>query len=303
VRRNPPERSSFSTAYVFLIGTGRCGSTLVHQLLARHPRVGFISNLEDRVPGLPPSARCSSNAVYRHAPARVTGTSWFRYAPSEAYRALAREVSPMVTEPSRDLLASDAMPWLAERFRSFFATRAHAQRTPVFLHRFTGWPRTGFVREVFPEARFINVVRDGRAVVASGLQTPWWRGHQGPERWPWGPLPPAYAAEWEASGRSFVLLAGLGWKMLMDSYATARDLMPADQWLDIRFEDVLAHPQACFKQMLDFMGLDQDRPFNRALSGTRFAVDRQAAFRRELGPAVELLERSLADHLRFWGYS
>ena len=54
--------------YVFLIGTGRCGSTLVHQLLARHPDVGFISNLEDRVPGLPASARRPGNALYRHAP-------------------------------------------------------------------------------------------------------------------------------------------------------------------------------------------------------------------------------------------
>jgi hypothetical protein len=290
--------------YVFLIGTGRCGSTLVHQLLARHRDVGFISNLEDRVPGLPAGARRSGNALYRHIPYPASGTAWLRYAPSEAYRALSREVSPMVTEPSRDLLATDAMPWLADRFRSFFATRAGAQRKPVFLHKFTGWPRTGFVGEVFPEARFINVVRDGRAVVASGLRTPWWRGHQGPEQWPWGPLPPAYAAEWEASGRSFVLLAGLGWKLLMDAFAAARDLVPPGQWLDVRFEDVLANPGPRFKEMLDLMGLEGDRTFTRSLSRTQFAVDRQEAFRYELGPAaVELLERSLGDHLRSWGYS
>ena len=302
--RNPPEDSLSSTMYVFLVGTGRCGSTLVHQLLARHPEVGFLTNLEDRLPGLPANAWRSSNAVYRHAPVWATGTGRLRVAPSEAYRTLAREVSPMVTEPSRDLLASDAMPWLVERFRSFFVTRAHAQHRPVFLHKFTGWPRTGFIGEVFPEARFINVVRDGRAVVASGLKTPWWRGHQGPERWPWGPLPPGYAAEWEASGRSFVLLAGLGWKILMDAYAAARDLVPADRWLDVRFEDVLADPRASFKHMLDLMGLEEDRRFDRALSRERFVDDRREAFRRELGPAaVELLERSLAGHLERWGYS
>jgi hypothetical protein len=290
--------------YVFLIGTGRCGSTLVHQLLARHPDVGFISNLEDRLPGLPAAARRSANALYRRAPVPASGTGWLRYAPSEAYRALAREVSPMVTEPSRDLLAADAMPWLADRFESFFATRARAQGKPVFLHKFTGWPRTGFVGQVFPGARFINVVRDGRAVVASGLRTPWWRGHQGPERWPWGPLPPAYAAEWEASGRSFVLLAGLGWKLLMDAFAAARDLVPPGQWLDVRFEDVLANPGPCFKEMLDLMGLEENRSFTRSLSRTRFAADRREAFRSQLGPAaVQLLERSLADHLRAWGYS
>jgi hypothetical protein len=133
-----------------LIGTGRCGSTLVHQLLARHPDVGFISNLEDRVPGLPANARRSGNALDRHVPVPASGASWLRYAPSEAYRALVCEVSPMVTEPSRDLVAADAVPWLADRLESFFATRACAQRKPVFLHKFTGWPRTGVVLQVFP---------------------------------------------------------------------------------------------------------------------------------------------------------
>jgi hypothetical protein len=193
---------------------------------------------------------------------------------------------------------------LAGRFQAFFASRAAAQRTPVFLHKFTGWPRAGFIAAVLPEARFINVVRDGRAVVASGLKTPWWRGHRGPEQWPWGHLPPEYAAEWEASGRSFVLLAGLGWKLLMDAYASARDLVPADRWLDVRFEDVLADPRSCFKEMLAHMELEEERSFVRALSGTRFAADRGEAFRQELGPAaVELLERSLSGHLRRWGYS
>jgi Sulfotransferase family len=290
--------------YVFLIGTGRCGSTLVHELLACHPGVGFISNLEDRVPGMPAIARRSGNALYRQTPTWVRRTRGFRYAPSEAYQALAREVSPTITEPSRDLLAADAIPWLAERFRAFFTTRAAAQLTPVFLHKFTGWPRTGFVTAVLPEARFIHVVRDGRAVVASGLKTPWWRGHRGPEQWPWGPLPPEYAAEWEAGGRSFVLLAGLGWKLLMDAYASARDLVPAGRWLDVRFEDVLADPRSCFREMLAHMELEEERSFVRALSGTRFAADRREAFRRELGPAaVELLERSLGGHLHRWGYT
>jgi hypothetical protein len=36
----------------FVIGTGRCGSTLVQEVLARHPQVGFVSNLEDKLPTL-----------------------------------------------------------------------------------------------------------------------------------------------------------------------------------------------------------------------------------------------------------
>ena len=44
-----------TSEFAFVLGTGRCGSTLVHELVARHPDVGFLSNLEDRVP-LPAAA-------------------------------------------------------------------------------------------------------------------------------------------------------------------------------------------------------------------------------------------------------
>ena len=76
----------------FVLGTGRCGSTLVHEIIARHPDVGFISNVEDRFPSLPVPGRFN-NDVYRRVPDRFTTKGRIRFAPSEAYRILAREVS------------------------------------------------------------------------------------------------------------------------------------------------------------------------------------------------------------------
>jgi hypothetical protein len=162
------------SVFVFLVSAGRSGSSLVQELLARHPDVGFVSNLEDRLPWLPSGAGRWNNALYRRVPPAMTRKGRLRYAPSEAWRALGVQVSPMLVRPVRDLQASDAMPWVTERFRRFFLDRARVQGKPVFIHKFTGWPRTGFVSAVFPDARFIHVVRDGRAVVASDLQTSWW---------------------------------------------------------------------------------------------------------------------------------
>jgi len=289
--------------FVFVIGTGRCGSTLVQELLCRHPEVGFLSNVEDRARFLPAAAGRFNNELYRRLPPSLTRKGRLRYAPSEGYRVLARSVSPMVTDSFRDLVAADAMPWVADRFRAFFTERARAQRKPVFIHKYTGWPRTGFVREVFPEARFINVTRDGRAVAASALRTSWWKGHLGPEAWQWGPLPPAYAAEWEASGYSFPVLAAQCWKILMDAYAAARNLVPADRWMDVRFEDVLADPDARLKEMLAFMGLNEHPAVHAAVSKIALSADRQREYRRQLDPdSLALVERSLAGHLSAWGY-
>ena len=176
-------------SFAFVLGTGRCGSTLVHEVLARHPAVGFLSNVEDRLP-LPPIAGRWNNEIFRAVPAALTRKGRLRFAPSEGYRALGRSVSPVLAAPLRDLRAQDVTPWLEQRTRRFFTGRAEAQGRPVFLHKFTGWPRAGFLGRVFPEARFVHVVRDGRAVANSFLQMPWWRGYEGPDAWGWGPLPP-----------------------------------------------------------------------------------------------------------------
>ena len=296
-----PDATSASRL-VFVLGTGRCGSTLVEEVLCRHPSVGFVSNLEDRF-NLPVSAGRWNGSLYRRLPAAVTQKSRLRYAPSEAYRVLSREVSPLLVSAPRDLLASDVTPWLENRFRTFFTDRAHAQGTDTFLHKFTGWPRSGFIRGVFPSARFIHVVRDGRAVANSWLQMPWWLGYEGPDHWQWGPLPADLAAEWQESGESFVVLAGLLWKMLIDAFDLARKGIPASDWLEVRYEDVAANPRTAFAKMLEFCGLPWDAEFERGFERHSFTASRSDAFRRDLAaPDVDRLSRILASPLASRGY-
>lgn len=290
-------------AFAFVLGTGRCGSTLLHEVLARHPDVGFLSNVEDRAP-LPPVAGRFNNDLYRLVPPVLTRKGRVRFAPSEGYRALERSVSPLVSAPPRDLVAEDVTPWLDARMRRFFGTRAQAQGRPLFLHKFTGWPRARFLARIFPEARFVHVVRDGRAVANSFLQMPWWRGHEGPEAWGWGPLPAGYAAEWEASGRSFALLAGLEWKLLMDAFEQARAEIPAERWLEIRYEDFVASPREVTATALEFLGRDWDPAFERGFARTRIEPGRTDAYRGDLGIRdVALLDASLRDHLARYGYA
>lgn len=288
--------------YVFVLGTGRCGSTLVHEVLARHPEVGFVSNVDDRLASLGLLGRWN-NAVYRRIPDRFTRKGRLRYAPSEAYRVLDAQVSPLLDQPFRDLTAADATPWLTDRFRTFFERRRVAQAKPVFLHKFTGWPRSGFVREALPAAKFVNVIRDGRAVANSWLQMPWWLGYGGPAQWHWGPLPDEYEQVWDSSGRSHVILAGLGWNILMDAFDQARVLVPGTDWVDVRYEDVVAEPRKEIAGLLSFMGLEWTPEFEAAFSTYTFSSGRSDAFRRDLGEAdVAALGAALAPHLSAHGY-
>lgn len=291
-----------SPTYCFVLGTGRCGSTLVHEVLARHPSVGFITNLEDNLPQLGPMGQWS-NAAYRNVPQRFTRKGRLRYAPSEGYRLLDREVSPALSTALRDLTAADATPWLTERFRRSLESRAHAKGAPVFLHKFTGWPRSGFIQQALPAARFVHVVRDGRAVANSSLQVPWSLIYRGPSHWQFGPLPETYKKEWEASGRSFVLLAGLLWKLLIDAFESAEQDVAAGSWLTVRYEDIVVDPRPRFAELLDFLGLQWTPAFERGFADSRVETARSDAFRRDLDDlSNQLLDDSLASHLHRYGY-
>jgi hypothetical protein len=288
------------TRFVFLVGTGRCGSSLVHEVLARHPDVGFLSNLDDRIGPL--LSRWNA-AIYRHVPPGLTRKGRLRFAPSEGYRILERKVSPAIATPVRDLLAQDATPWLGDRFRGFFEEQARRQRAPVFLHKFTGWPRARFIDAALAEPRFVHIVRDGRAVANSLLQMPWWRGYEGPDAWGWGDLPPAEAQAWEESGRSFPVLAALEWKLVIDAFEESKAAIPGDRWLEIRYEDLVADPRGKMQRILDFVGLPWTRAFDRSFGRHRFDASRVNSYTRDLSPQdLAAIQGSIEDTLARWGY-
>jgi Sulfotransferase family len=303
--------------FLFLIGTGRCGSTLLAEVLARHHDIGFISNFDTVLPRANLMGRWN-NTLYQRIPREISQrdkrdireTVGHRFAqtvvhfgPSEAYSLVDRQLSPTVSEPFRDLTEKDVTPWLRRRFSQFFETRARSQAKPVFMHKFTGWPRARFIREILPEARFIHVVRDGRAVANSLMQMPWWRGHLGPSSWRFGPLREAAAAAWEESGQSLVILAGLEWKLLMDAYEEARSGIDPSRWMQVRYEDLVEDPRHVTQDVLQYIDLAWTSEFEASFRRHSFGANKRG-YEKDLTLSQQAeLEKVLHDELVRLGYS
>ena len=297
----------------FVTGTGRCGSTLLTEMIARHPRVGFVSNVDDKLAPLNLKGRWNS-ALFAHSAERHPSLGAFRHrrrllergrlrvAPSEGWSLLEREVSGILPRPCLDLLAADATPWLRGRIREFFDSRMEAQRKPSFVHHVTGWPRSGLLSAAYPH-RFVNVVRDGRAVANSWLQMGWWDGYQGPAHWFLGQLPEPYDRLWEESRWSFAALAAVGWRMLIEAAEQARGQLPEGQWLDVRHEDVVEDPRGQMKVVLEFLELDWTPGFETGFTRYHIAASRGRSWLHDLSPGhVREMESVMGDALTRWGY-
>jgi hypothetical protein len=304
------------TRHLFLVGTGRCGSTLINEILCGHADVRYISVLEDRlgmtresfhnavarayrvgVPYVAVSTEARGPKTFRQHIGRRTVA---RCGPSEAYRVIRKEISPAFAQPFRDLTSSDCGPWLEKRLRRFFTTE---EAPKLFVHKFTGWPRIGALAAAFPDARFIHVVRDGRAVANSLIQMPWWDGWRGPTGWSFGPLSAELSQAWENSGHRFPVLAGIEWKLLVDGFEVARAEIDATRILEVRYEDFVSHPTAHLETILAFAGLDKSTQFERFSESFAVRPGRMAEWVKELrSDDLTALDQVLAGTLARYGY-
>jgi len=287
---------------IFIVGTGRCGSTIISEIVSKHEDVGFISNIDDNLKILNLKGR-ANNLLYRSFLGNYTKKGRLRFAPSEAYRLIAHKVSPIYENSFRDLVAEDVTPWLEKRFRSFFIQRYNKQKKSIFLHKYTGWSRIGFFSKIFPEAKFIHIIRDGRAVANSWLQMPWWGGYRGPENWPWGRLPDKYADEWKQSGHSFVTLSAISWKILMDSYELSIQENETSKFLQLRYEDFVDNPRSTLEKILSFSGLTWSPDFEKQFQRHTILSNRRDAYKHDLTKSQqEELLSSLTEKLKNYSY-
>ncbi|MEM7200482.1 MAG: sulfotransferase [Planctomycetota bacterium] len=293
-----PERP---LAPIFAIGTGRSGTTLFFDLLRRHRdlawpcqfMVGEGKNHRDRWTerlARVPAVGAPLSRWHRHRrPVPEPYGLWSRYAAGFA-------------RPCRDLEAHDAPAAAVDQLPEAVALQQRRMRKPRFFSKYTGWSRIGFVDAVFPDARYVHVVRDGRAVAASLLSVSWWHGWGGPAQWRWGPLPAADQQRWEESGGSFYVLAGLQWKLLMHNL-TSRGATVGARYLQVRYEDLVAAPHATLQRVVDWAGLDPDPDLAPAID--RVALRDANHKWREQVPATEraAFERLLGDELVRFGYA
>lgn len=236
---------------IIIIGTGRCGSTIFHRIFAHHPQVCWLSGICEKYPGRPRLNRWFMSII------NIPGIGPYlikKVRPGEAYDLWENHCRGFF-EPVRDLTENDLTDKSIKNTRDIMQMM-HTGKRKRLLIKITGWSRIGLLKKIFPDARFIHVIRDGRGVTNSLINVDFWQGYKGPHKWRWGPLDENYHKEWEKYNKSFVVLAAIQWKMLVESVEKSKKSIPKSQFMEIKYEDLMEDSIGIFRKVIDFCELD-----------------------------------------------
>jgi omega-hydroxy-beta-dihydromenaquinone-9 sulfotransferase len=278
---------------IIIFGTGRSGTTIFFDILSCHENLAWPSGLCHSHPDRPSWNRLLMHGLDIPVAGHLMKRRW---APAEAHTMWER-CCPGFRNPFRDLVADDLTESSAKRIRSTLGQLTTRKRHRLAV-KITGWPRLLYLRKLFPDARFVHVSRDPRAVASSLLEVPWWTGWRGPSNWRCGPLPPDLEALWLEQDRSFVALAAIEYILFQRCLQRSLQEIPREQVLDVTYASLCADAIDTYRTVLAHCGLPWSKRFCARLM--RFSLrNTDHKWREKLTPhqqevLMHTLERGLA---------
>ncbi len=234
---------------VFFVGMPRSGTTVIFEVFAARRDVAWFSQHAERAPWLPQVALLSRMADISPAMRRSVGRtdqvrSWLekaRIGPNEAYAVWERCCGKRFLYDY--LLGATATDEERDCLRRVVSQTLRFHGKPRFAAKITGPGRIGYLRSIFPDARFIHVVRDGRAVVRSLLRVYFWKDtwRMNEPAWQNG-LTETDLAAWAKAGRSPLALAAVQWSRVTQSIREEAASVAPGAYAEIRYEDFVKAP-------------------------------------------------------------
>jgi len=262
---------------IFILGSPRSGTGIFYRTMAQHPDLAWISNITKKMPASLLLTRILM--LFRND-----------HRPTEANKIWSRFVSGDHESVSRD----DVTPAARRFLHRVVGNNLRIFDKPRFLSKCPGnTVRIEFLHEIFPDAYFIHVVRDGRAVAYSIMRAR--EKHSGEY---WSTRPPG----WRKLQQLPVLEAcALQWKMIVEHALESAQNIPADQFIEVKYEYFMQHPSALMQHLGERLGLAWREEFIASLAAG--LENRNYKWRQNLStPQQEKLTALIGDLLERLGY-
>lgn len=209
---------------LFIVGCARSGTTLLRMMLNAHPELAIPEE---------------SQFIYKLARRRALGRGPADVETDAGWEALIRwlEKDPYIgrwrfaSEALRERLAQLPERSYAAAFRAVFVEFMEQQgksrwgdKTPQHVQYLL------ILDRLFPKAKFIHVVRDGRDVALSLMTRPW--------------------------GPPVMAMAGYYWKWLVLSGQVGGRLLGPDRYREVHYEELVLNPEDTLQDLCEWAGLE-----------------------------------------------
>ncbi len=210
-----------NSVFPMFVGCGRSGTTLFRNVFDSHPEVAITHEAHFVAP----------MAAKRD---RYDGSGGFDselfvhdlYNDSNFRRQGIDEVDLRAALDSADPRNfAEAVRVVFARFASAQGKRLYGDKTPGSVNHIE------LIGGIFPETKFVHIIRDGRAVALSYLERP-----------EWGPKNMSQAAQ--------------HWKSRVKRGRKGGDAVGASRYREVRYEDMVDDPAAVTSEICDFLGLE-----------------------------------------------
>lgn len=297
-----------SNRVVFLLGAGRSGTTLLYKILSIHPNIAYLSNYQNRCPNWLFLAWLQSilnrfPEYKRQAWFKERGDAYFNErrkwlhaivpTPSEA-EAVYASCGISLTSAEDYHVQPQTITCLQHKFERI---RQLAHGEVLLTKRTANNRRIPLLNKIFSGAKYVHLIRDGRAVAYSLLNVAWWNDHL--LYWT-GKTP----RQMVAAGFNPLELAARNWVEEMHSLEQGIGLIQSNQLLEVRYDELLQSPHEQLLRILDFMEvpLQKDNVFWNTVESLHLSPKQETWIRDWTESELKIVLGMQENTLRRWGF-
>ena len=286
---------------IFIIGSGRSGTTILYDLLAGHKELGWFSSYTNKYPQKPELAKLNSLYKIVEISRKYRKTKYFPN-PHEGhdiwdYFHPINEGKDKGASPPFD--ESDVENANIGLMKNTIIKHLLSSGTSRFINKNTrNTRRMLYLYTIFPDCKFIHIIRDGRANINSIINVDWWENLE-----PWFENEGKTISQLIKEGKNELILGARCWKQEVSRALNDSKKIRRNQYLDIRYEDLTNNPNATIEQILNFSDLDFSNHFRKHVNSFSIKNMNYKYKNNFTKSELDLIENETGDLLRDLKYN
>lgn len=206
-------------------------------------------------------------------------------------------------EVARNAVPDDARDKDIDKVRNAIKQICEFSGKNIFLSKYTDFPRIQLIRKAFPNAKFIHIVRDGRAVANSyykKIESGEFKTSKEEMNWvkAW---PQNWQEDYLNKNRSTLAFTLYQWKFFLDQIQSELLTIPTNEFIEIKYSDLTSNTKKTTNRILDFIGVQMDENMNYFIKNIP-GSDRNFKWQERLSEEEKMMFTEIVTEERFLKY-